>query len=136
LRLLSDHPERVGYLLKDRVMHGAVLVDALRRLVEGETVVDPTLVSRLLARPRVHDPLERLTEREREVLALVAEGLSNRAIGTRLRIADRTVEAHITQTFEKLGLTEDGGTHRRVLAALSYLRSRPPAGRPPPTRPA
>jgi len=137
LRLLTDHPGRIGYLLKDRVMHGAVLADALRRLTEGETVVDPTLVSRLLARPRVPDPLARLTDREREVLSLVAEGLSNRAIGARLRIADRTVEAHITQTFDKLGLTDDGGTHRRVLAAVAYLRSRPPTpGRPPPTRPA
>jgi DNA-binding NarL/FixJ family response regulator len=122
LRLLAEHPNGVGYLLKDRVMHGAALVDSLQRLVEGETIVDPTIVHRLLSRRRAPDPLERLTAREREVLALVSEGLSNHAIGDRLRIADRTVEAHITQTFEKLGLEDHGDTHRRVLAALTYLR--------------
>ena len=129
LRLLTEHPERVGYLLKDRVMHGANLVDALHRLAAGETVIDPTIVHRLLSRRRTPDPLQRLTAREREVLALVAEGLSNHAIGERLRIADRTVEAHITQTFDKLGLGDDSRTHRRVLAALTFLRA-PRPGRP------
>jgi DNA-binding NarL/FixJ family response regulator len=123
LRLIADHPEGAGYLLKERVFDGAVLLDALRRLVDGETVVDPTIVSRLLGRRRVADPLERLTAREREVLGLVAEGLSNKGIANRLQITERTVEAHITQTFDKLGLTEDPESHRRVTATLTYLRS-------------
>ena len=80
MRLLEEHPEKVGYLLKERVFDVAVLVDALRRIDDGETVVDPTIVSRLVGRRRREDPLEELTEREREVLSLVAEGLSNRAI--------------------------------------------------------
>jgi DNA-binding NarL/FixJ family response regulator len=122
-RLLADHPQSCGYLLKERVYNGAVLVDALRRLVEGETVVDPTIVSRLLGRRRTADPLQALTAREREVLALVAEGLSNKAIAQRLRITERTVEAHITQTFGKLGLAENPGSHRRVMATLTYLRA-------------
>jgi DNA-binding NarL/FixJ family response regulator len=123
LRLIAEHPEGAGYLLKERVFDGAVLLDALRRLVDGETVVDPTIVSRLLGRRRVADPLERLTAREREVLGLVAEGLSNKGIAHRLQITERTVEAHITQTFDKLSLTEDPESHRRVMATLTYLRS-------------
>src|SRR6266536_1265303 len=84
MRLLQEHPERVGYLLKERVFDVAILVDALRRLADGETVIDPTIVSRLVGRRRREDPLEELTEREREVLGLVAEGLSNKAIAARL----------------------------------------------------
>ncbi|HET8951372.1 MAG TPA: response regulator transcription factor [Solirubrobacteraceae bacterium] len=123
LRLLEEHPERVGYLLKERVFDVAILVDALVRLTDGETVIDPTIVARLLGRRRVRDPLEQLTAREREVLTLVAEGLSNRAIAERLFVTERTVEAHVTQIFLKLGLGADAGTHRRVLAVLAYLRS-------------
>jgi DNA-binding NarL/FixJ family response regulator len=123
LRLLDEHPDRVGYLLKDRVFDVAVVVDALRRLADGECVVDPTIVSRLVGRRRRQDPLARLTEREREVLSLVAEGLSNVAIASRLFITERTVEAHTTQVFAKLGLTADAGSHRRVQAVLTYLRS-------------
>jgi DNA-binding NarL/FixJ family response regulator len=123
LRLLEEHPERVGYLLKERVFDVAILVDALRRLVDGETVIDPTIVSRLLARRRRADPLSELTPREREVLSLVAEGLSNRAIAARLYITERTVEAHTKQVFLKLGLDADPGTHRRVRAVLAYLRA-------------
>jgi DNA-binding NarL/FixJ family response regulator len=125
LRLLEEHPERVGYLLKQRVFDVAVLVDSLRRIVDGETVVDPTIVSRLVGRQRRHDPLAELTPREREVLSLVAEGLSNGAIASRLFVTERTVEAHVKQVFLKLGLAVDPESHRRVLAVLAYLRSGP-----------
>lgn len=123
MRLLEEHPEKVGYLLKERVFDVAVLVDALRRIDEGETVIDPTIVSRLLGRRRREDPLSELTSREREVLSLVAEGLSNSAIADRLVVTERTVEAHIKQVFMKLGLGTDSATHRRILAVLAYLRA-------------
>ena len=125
MRLLEDHPERVGYLLKERIFDIAVLIDALRRLADGETVVDPTIVARLFARKRRVDPLGELTEREREVLTLIAEGLSNKAIAARLFVTERTVEAHVKQIFLKLGLSADPDSHRRVLAVLAYLRSSP-----------
>jgi len=123
LRLLEEHPERVGYLLKERIFDVALLVDALRRLGEGETVIDPTIVSRLVGRRRREDPLEELTPREREALALVAEGLSNKAIAARLVVTERTVEAHVKQIFMKLGLDANPESHRRVLAVLAYLRA-------------
>ncbi len=123
LRLLEDHPERSGYLLKDRVTEPATLVDALRRLADGETVVDPAIVSRLLARRREADPLDELSDREREVLTLVAEGLSNSEIGRRLFITERTVEAHVKQVFLKLEIGQAPETNRRVLAVLAFLRS-------------
>jgi DNA-binding NarL/FixJ family response regulator len=123
MRLLEEHPEQVGYLLKERVFDIAVLVDALRRLSEGETVVDPTIVSLLFGRRRRDEPLAELTEREREVLALVAEGLSNKAVAARLFITEATVEAHIKQVFLKLGLPMNRESHRRVLAVLTYLRA-------------
>jgi DNA-binding NarL/FixJ family response regulator len=122
MRLLEEHPERVGYLLKQRVFDVAILVDALRRIADGETVVDPTIVSRLFGRRRREDPLAELTDREREVLGLVAEGLSNRAIASRLFVTDRTVEAHVTQIFLKLRLDVNPESHRRVLAVLALLR--------------
>lgn len=123
MRLIEDHPERVGYLLKERVFDIATVVDALRRIVDGETVIDPTIVSRLVGRRRREDPVSELTEREREVLGLVAEGMSNRAIAGRLYVTERTVEAHITQIFQKLRLPESPDQHRRVLAVLAFLRS-------------
>jgi DNA-binding NarL/FixJ family response regulator len=123
LRLIEEQPERVGYLLKERIFDVATLVDALRRIVDGETVIDPTIVSRLVRRRRLHDPVSDLTDREREVLGHVAEGMSNRAIATRLFVTDRTVEAHVTQIFQKLGLAESPDQHRRVLAVLAFLRS-------------
>jgi DNA-binding NarL/FixJ family response regulator len=126
MRLLEEHPERVGYLLKQRVFDVAILVDALRRITDGETVVDPTIVSRLVGRRRRHDPLAELTTREREVLGLVAEGLSNGAIASRLFVTERTVEAHVKQVFLKLGLAINPESHRRVLAVLAYLRTDPP----------
>jgi DNA-binding NarL/FixJ family response regulator len=123
MRLLEEHPEKVGYLLKERLFHGAVLVDAVMRIHDGETVVDPTIVSSLFDRRRRHDPLARLSGREREVLSLVAEGLSNRAIAAKLFVTERTVEAHVTQIFLKLDLHEDPDSHRRVLAVLAFVRA-------------
>jgi len=123
MRLLEEQPERVGYLLKDRVLDIAVVVDALRRIADGETVIDSTIVSRLLGRRRRADPVGRLTEREREVLGLIAEGMSNKAIAARLFVTERTVEAHVTQIFQKLELPESADQHRRVLAVLAFLRA-------------
>jgi DNA-binding NarL/FixJ family response regulator len=122
MRLINEHPRQVGYLLKERVFDVVILLDALRRIHEGESVVDPTIVSRLVGRRRRHDPLDELTAREREVLSLVAEGHSNRAIAGALVVTERTVEAHITQIFLKLGLREEPSSHRRVLAVLAFLR--------------
>jgi DNA-binding NarL/FixJ family response regulator len=123
LRLLEQHPERVGYLLKERVFDVAILVDALGRIADGETVIDPTIVSRLIGRRRREDPLAQLTEREREVLGLIAEGLSNKGVAARLFVTERTVEAHVKQIFLKLHLAADARSHRRVLAVLAYLRA-------------
>jgi DNA-binding NarL/FixJ family response regulator len=123
LRLLEDHPERVGYLLKERVSDIAVLAEALHRIADGECVLDPTIVSRLVNRPREESPLGELTEREREVLELIAEGRSNQAIGARLHLSPKTVETHIHQIFQKLALFADPDSHRRVLAVLAFLRS-------------
>jgi DNA-binding NarL/FixJ family response regulator len=123
MRLLETHPAQVGYLLKERIFTASVLLDAVRRVHEGETVVDPTIVSSLFGRRRREDPLAELSPREREVLALVAEGLSNKAIAQRLYVAERTVEAHVTAIFLKLRLGETADSHRRVLAVLAFLRT-------------
>ena len=122
-RLLTDVPERAGYLLKERLADIAVLLDALRRIVEGECVVDPTIVARLVQRQRANSPIDHLSDREREVLALIAEGRSNRAIAQRLYLSTKTVEAHIGQILLKLGIPGSADDHRRVLAVLTYLRS-------------
>jgi DNA-binding NarL/FixJ family response regulator len=124
MRLLEEHPERVGYLLKERVSDVAVLADALRRIGDGESVVDPTIVSRLVHRPRDPDPLGELTERELEVLSQIAEGRSNQGVGAALFLSPKTVESHVRQIFMKLGLEGAPDDHRRVLAVLAYLRRR------------
>lgn len=123
MRVLQQHPQRVGYLLKDRVSDVAILADALQRIVEGECVLDPTIVARLVRRSRDSGPLGELTEREREVLSMIAEGRSNPSIATLLGVSPKTVEAHIRQIFMKLGLEETRDYHRRVLAVLAFLRS-------------
>jgi serine/threonine-protein kinase len=123
MRLLEDVPERAGYLLKERVSDIAVLTDALKRIDEGECVIDPTIVSRLMRRPRERDPLDGLTAREREVLGLMAEGRTNNAIGRALFLSGKTVEAHVHQIFQKLGLEQSTDDHRRVLAVLAFLRA-------------
>jgi DNA-binding NarL/FixJ family response regulator len=125
MRLLEEHTEGVGYLLKERVLDVAILVDALRRLSEGESVIDPTIVARLVGRRRPNDPLTTLTKREREVLELLAEGRSNRGIATALFVTEATVEAHIKQIFRKLRLDPGSESHRRVLAVLAFLRGQP-----------
>jgi DNA-binding NarL/FixJ family response regulator len=123
MRLIEDHPERSGYLLKERVFDIAILVDALRRIAEGDTVIDPTIVSRLVGNQHRRGALAALTAREQEVLAMIAEGLSNRAIADRLHLSERTVEAHVTQIFLKLQLPDTPDRHRRVLAVVAFLRS-------------
>jgi serine/threonine-protein kinase len=123
MRLLEHHPERSGYLLKERVSDVALLVDALRRIDEGECVIDPTIVAQLLRKPRAEGPLDALTPREREVLAAMAEGCSNNAIAERLFLSPKTVEANIHQILGKLGIAEAPDLNRRVVAVLTYLRS-------------
>lgn len=123
LRLLQDHPQGVGYLLKERVSDIAVLADALHRINDGESVLDPTIVSRLVNRPRRQNELAALTDREREVLGLIAEGRSNQSIAQALFLSAKTIETHIRQIFQKLDLPESPDGHRRVLAVLAYLRS-------------
>jgi DNA-binding NarL/FixJ family response regulator len=118
--LLSANTERVGYLLKDRVADVADFVDALQRVAAGGTALDPEVVAQLLTRSR-HDPVGRLTPREREVLALMAEGRSNTAIAAALVITDSAVAKHINAIFTKLDLPPAEGDHRRVLAVLQFL---------------
>jgi DNA-binding NarL/FixJ family response regulator len=121
--LLADRSDGVGYLLKDRVAHVGEFVDALRRVVGGGTALDPEVVSQLLAASRRTDGLAALTPREREVLALMAEGRSNAAIASALVVTPRAVEKHVGNIFIKLDLPESDADHRRVLAVLRWLRS-------------
>jgi DNA-binding NarL/FixJ family response regulator len=123
LELLTDGAEGVGYLLKDRVAEVERFIDAVRRVADGGSALDPEVVSLLLGRRRREDPLERLTPREREVLALMAEGRTNQAIADQLVVTERAVEKHVTGIFGKLDLATSAEDHRRVLAVLAYLRA-------------
>jgi DNA-binding NarL/FixJ family response regulator len=120
--LLGEHPEGVGYLLKDQISDVAVFTDAVRRVAHGDSVIDATVVRRLVSRRRRQDPLDVLTKREREVLALMAEGRSNRGIADGLVVTVAAVERHVTSIFAKLPLGHEVQDHRRVLAVLHYLR--------------
>jgi len=119
--LLEGGAEGVGYLLKDRVAEVERFIDAVHRVAEGGSALDPQIVSELLGRRESNDPLERLTPREREVLELMAEGRTNRAIAEKLVVSERAVEKHVTSIFGKLDLTTSSDDHRRVLAVLTYL---------------
>ena len=121
--LVSEHPERFGYLLKDRVLHVATLVDALERVAAGGTVLDPEVVRHLMGR-RSKGRLATLSEREQQVLALMAQGRSNRAISKELVLNEKTIETHISTIFTKLTLLPEPDDHRRVLAVLAWLQQR------------
>jgi DNA-binding NarL/FixJ family response regulator len=123
MQLLSEGTEGVGYLLKDRIAEVERFVDAIRRVAEGGSVLDPEVVAEMLGRRRQKTPLDDLTAREREVLSAMAEGYTNAEIAGRLFVTERAVERHVTSIFTKLGLTAEEGGHRRVLAVLAYLRS-------------
>jgi len=122
MQLLEDGTSGVGYLLKDRVADVAEVVDAVRRVAGGGSVIDPEVVAQLLGRRRTRDPLQELTERERQVLALMAEGRSNQAISERLYLSPKTVEGHVRSIFTRLDLHAAPDDHRRVLAVLAFLR--------------
>ena len=124
LRLVSEGEGGVGYMLKDRVSDVDDFVDAIRRVARGGLVIDPAVVAQLVAKSRRRGPLDELSDRERDVLALMAEGRSNAAIAQRLFVTSKTVEAHTASIFSKLGLLPAEDDHRRVLAVLEYLRGR------------
>jgi DNA-binding NarL/FixJ family response regulator len=123
LELLQESAEGVGYLLKDRVYDLADFVAAVKRVAAGGSALDPSVVSQLVGRRRSDDPLDELTPREREVLELMAEGLSNSAIAARIFLTERGVEKHVTSIFQKLRLPVTADTHRRVLAVVAFLQS-------------
>jgi len=121
--LLGDTPAHIGYLLKDRVTHIGVLVDALNRVVAGECVIDPTIVSTLLHRPRRQSPLDALSQKEQDVLAAMAEGRSNAAISAHLHMGPKTVESHVRSILQKLDIPDEPAHNRRVVAVLRYLQA-------------
>jgi DNA-binding NarL/FixJ family response regulator len=120
--LLADDPRGIGYVLKDRVADIAQFTGTIRRVAAGESVIDPQVVGRLVARPRRDSPMQTLTERELAVLAMMAEGYSNQAIASKLYLSGKTIETHVGNVFAKLGLAPAADNHRRVLAVLTYLR--------------
>jgi DNA-binding NarL/FixJ family response regulator len=124
LRLLEEGGRGIGYLLKDRVADIAEFVDSVRRIARGGSVMDPAIVAQLLARRRHRDPVTELTDREQDVLRLMAEGGSNQAIAARLSLSEKTVESYIGTIFGKLALEPAPDVHRRVLAVLAFLQSR------------
>lgn len=119
--MLADGRGGVGYQLKDRVFDAEAFMDALERVAAGGTALDPTVIAQLLGRPQRRDPLQELTERERSVLALMAEGLSNAAVASRLFLSEGAISKYTTTIFSKLGLGDDANTNRRVRAVLLYL---------------
>jgi DNA-binding NarL/FixJ family response regulator len=123
VRLLTADSKRVGYLLKDHVADIQEFLDALHRVAGGGVVIDPDIIAQLFGRSRDPNPLDALSDRERQVLALIAEGHSNRSICEILFLSKRTVESHVAAIFKKLGLRESPAEDRRVLAVLTYLRS-------------
>jgi DNA-binding NarL/FixJ family response regulator len=123
--LIGDHPEGVGYLLKERVGDVEVFVDAVGRVAAGGSALDPEVVARMLGRRRAEGPLDRLSQRERDVLAAMAEGKSNKGVAASLFVTQAAVEKHVTSIFQKLELDPAPTEHRRVLAVLTYL-SNPP----------
>lgn len=123
MRLMTEFECGVGYLLKDRVADLRTFANDVRRVANGDCVLDPELVARLLGRKRVHDPLAALTGREHRVLELMARGRSNLALSTELHLSPKTIEAHVRSIFTKLNLPQDTADHRRVLAVLAYLRA-------------
>jgi DNA-binding NarL/FixJ family response regulator/class 3 adenylate cyclase len=123
MQLVSEGAAGLGYLLKDRVSNIQEFTDAVRRVAAGGSVIDPDVVSRLVGRARRTSPIETLSEREREVLALMTEGRSNQAISERMFLSPKTVEGHVRSIFTKLGLADTPDDHRRVLAVLTFLRS-------------
>jgi DNA-binding NarL/FixJ family response regulator len=123
MSLVEELPERSGYLLKDRVSDLGALTDALRRIGDGECVIDPTIVSRLFTHRRNAGPLSQLTAREREVLALMAEGRSNQGICDELVLSPKTLEGHVGNIFRKLDIGDASAYHRRVVAVLTFLRA-------------
>ena len=123
MQLLGGDACGVGYLLKDRLFDVREVIDAIRHVAAGRSVIDPTVVSTLIGKRREIDPIDELTERERAVLALMAEGRSNRAIGDRLFLSPKTVEAHISSIFSKLGIDDTPDDNRRILSVLAYLHA-------------
>jgi DNA-binding NarL/FixJ family response regulator len=123
LDLIGERPEGVGYLLKERVGDVEAFADAVGRVAAGGSALDPEVVARMLGRRRRESPLDLLSPREREVLGAVAEGKSNRGIAETLYVSDAAVEKHVTHIFGKLGLSQSPSEHRRVLAAITYLRN-------------